>query len=274
MSALPVIIIDNNPVPKVPDAIGNLDTSQISLEVVHHKMVGLSSARNTAIEHAATPYIVFIDDDTIPPPNWAGVLLDIIRRQTPDIFGGPVYPYYTDEKPAWFKDEYEIRSHASETGFHADGRVSGGNFGIRVALFDELGRFNTGLGMVGEDIRLGEEREFVERYKAKTPTSLRKIYYDMNFFIRHHVPAYKMRLSYILSRQYAAGKSMARIRDKRISMLPSHLFYFAYFAVTEPASEVLRNGFRNADHVSILGALASRWGNIVQMAKNSFWPQP
>ncbi|MDD3313311.1 glycosyltransferase family 2 protein [Pseudodesulfovibrio sp.] len=268
MSALPVMIVDNNPVPMAADILRDIDTSRLAMEIIHHAEPGLSSARNAAVERAATPYIAFLDDDAIPPPHWARTLTDIIDRHAPDIFGGPVFPYYTDEKPAWFRDEYEVRSHASETGFQTDGRVSGGNFGVRTALFETLGRFDTSLGMVGQSVKLGEEREFVERYKARTPATEQRIYYDLGLRIRHHVPARKMRLGYILARQYAAGKSMAQIRKKPLSRLPSHLLYLAYFAATEPIREIARRNIRRADYISILGALASRWGNIVQIVKN------
>lgn len=180
-----------------------------------------------------------------------------------------MYPYYTEDKPDWFRDEYEIRSHADSTGFQLDGRVSGGNFGVRASLFELLGRFDTDLGMIGDIVRLGEERQFVERYKQRTPEDKQRIYYDRDLFIRHHVPAHKMRLGYLLSRQYEAGKSMARIKEKSISQLPKHLLYFAYVAATAPIREAVRHGIRRGDYVSILGALASRWGNMVQMAKNS-----
>jgi len=268
MSDQPIIVIDNNPSLRVESIVESYRESLPAIICSHEPVSGLSFARNTAIAKTQTPYIVFIDDDAIPPKHWANTVLKVINGHAPDIFGGPIYPYYTDDRPSWFRDKYEIRKHAKTTGMQVNGRISGGNFGVHTHLFKQFGCFNTAYGMQGKSIRLGEEREFVEKYKRHTPCTKQKIYYDLGLYVLHHVSHHKMRLSYILSRHYEAGKSMARIKGKRKTDIPIHAFFFLYYILSKPLIEICKKGFNKADYISMLTALASRWGNIVQMASN------
>ena len=59
--------------------------------VVREGVPGLNSARNTGIAAAASPFVVFVDDDVEAPRGWLRALLDG-RRRHPDalVLGGPI----------------------------------------------------------------------------------------------------------------------------------------------------------------------------------------
>ena len=59
--------------------------------VVRDGVPGLNSARNTGIAAAASPFVVFVDDDVEAPRGWLRALLDG-RRRHPDalVLGGPI----------------------------------------------------------------------------------------------------------------------------------------------------------------------------------------
>jgi glycosyltransferase involved in cell wall biosynthesis len=77
----------------------------------------IALARNTALAHATGDFIVFIDDDEFPAPNW---LINLFRtRETHQVAGvlGPVKPHFELEPPQWLirGGFYERRTHP--TGF-------------------------------------------------------------------------------------------------------------------------------------------------------------
>jgi len=71
--------------------------------------------------------------------------------------------------------------------------------------------------MVGTRLRLGEERDLIERYRACTPEKERRIYYSQDCYIFHHVPAAKMKITYFVHRAFKSGQmrqSIKQIRQK------------------------------------------------------------
>jgi GT2 family glycosyltransferase len=164
-------------------------------------------------------YLCFLDDDAKPPPAYLASIHQVIEEHRPDIFGGPVYPYYTTPKPAWFDDALEIRRHAPTTGF-SDGSISGGNFVIRTPLLRELGMFSPELGMVGKKVRLGEERAILEKYRSRVPRAEQRVFYSLECFIYHHVPPAKMRVWYFIKRGYFSGKANVLIKHEHPSKVP------------------------------------------------------
>ncbi|MEO3784323.1 glycosyltransferase [Actinocorallia sp. B10E7] len=82
-----VIVVDDGST----DGTGDL-AAERGLTVVRHPVNrGLSAARNTGIGAAAAPLVAFLDDDCVPGPEWAEILLD---AQEDGVIGvsGPVIP--------------------------------------------------------------------------------------------------------------------------------------------------------------------------------------
>lgn len=181
---------------------------------------GLSYARNRAIEECQTEYIGFIDDDAVSSENLITRSLSIIEEQKPDVFGGPIFPYYTSEKPEWFADELEIRVHQKKTGWTDVPRFSGSNMFFRKDVFDSVGTFNTKFGMSGGQVYYGEETELFHRIQNKGFS----FYYDLDLIVKHHVPQRKMNLLYFMLANYNSGKSNQRI--KQVKKFPEMLDVF------------------------------------------------
>ena len=201
-----VIIVDNNSTDNTKEIVSRFSNKVPDLRYVFEATQGLSYARNRGAGEAKAAYLVYLDDDAIAPPEYLANVSRLIKEYAPDIFGGPVYPYYTTPKPRWFKDEYEIRKYADKSGFSAIAAVSGGNFIIKKTLLEKLGGFDVNLGMIGNKVGLGEERKVLEQYRASTPPSGQKVYYALECYVTHNVPPEKMTLRYIMKRAYIAGK--------------------------------------------------------------------
>lgn len=201
-----VIIVDNNST----DGSGNL-AEEYCRKMSNYRCVcetqqGLSHARNRGCREARGEYLLYLDDDAIPSDGHLRNVLAVIDACSPDIFGGPIFPYYTTPKPSWFRDEYEVRKYAEESGFSTTCGVSGGNYGIRKAILQQLGLFDAAYGMVGNRLGLLEERKVLERYRKVTPLDAQKVYYALECAVQHHVPRKKMKLLYMLRRHYLAGR--------------------------------------------------------------------
>ncbi len=205
-----VIVVDNNSQDETAGVVREFCARLPNFRYVHEEKQGLSHSRNRGCEEARGDYAIYIDDDAKAHSEYLNTVFKTTLAHGPDIMGGPIYPYYTEKKPAWFKDDYEIRRHAKETGWSTKCSISGSSFVIRRELLKSLGMFNPQLGMVGEKVRLGEEKAVLNRYRTR-PIEDQKVFYHLDCIIYHHVPGSKMRPRYLLKRYFIAGHTKARI---------------------------------------------------------------
>jgi glycosyltransferase involved in cell wall biosynthesis len=206
-----IIVVDNNSTDNTKELVSQYKSKIPHLKYVFEKNQGLSYARNRGCAEAGAIYLCYLDDDAAAPPEYLSNIARIINEYSPDILGGPVYPYYTTNKPRWFKDEYETRKYADKSGFSASAAVSGGNYIIKKNLLEKLGMFDVKLGMIGGKMGLGEERKVLEQYRSVTPAAAQKVYYALDCYINHHVPREKMTLRYLIKRSYTAGKMSQQV---------------------------------------------------------------
>ena len=207
-----VLVVDNNSSDGTNNFLDDLIKEYDWLTLAMEAKLGLSNARNCGAKLARGDYLCYLDDDSRPGPCYLRNVFHVIDEHNPDIFGGPVFPFYTSPKPFWFQDALEIRQHANVSGF-SDCPISGGNFVIRSELLKQLGMFSLDYGMVGAKLRLGEERELLERYKRHTLEKDQRVYYSLECFVYHHVPARKMTIRSFMARAYASGKMKAMLAE-------------------------------------------------------------
>lgn len=264
-----IIVVDNNSSDNTKELVKEYQVQMRNLEYIFENTQGLSHARNRGCNESQSLYIAYLDDDAKAPPEYVSRCLSIIRNYEPDIFGGPILPFFTDKKPSWFRDEYEIRQYASKTGFSNDCQISGSNFVIKRSILIDLGLFDTDLGMKGEINAYGEERKILEEYRRIWKKASQKVYYDLDLYVFHHVPAYKMNLFYMIKRKYAGGKTVLRILKEQktktnilISLLglPVKLFVDIY-------KEIKLSGIIHADYIKILLNQAMRLGSFIALVK-------
>jgi glycosyltransferase involved in cell wall biosynthesis len=65
---------------------------------------GISYARNTAVSYTNenTSFVIWIDDDEVPPANWLDELLHVQQEYSADIVWGPISPHFVDKNvPNW-----------------------------------------------------------------------------------------------------------------------------------------------------------------------------
>lgn len=201
-----ILVVDNNSTDGTHAYVRELASAHPNIRYVKETNQGLSHARNRGAREAETEWLAYLDDDAKAAAGYVENALAIIRDKQPDILGGPILPYYTSPKPGWFKDEYEIRRYTTESKFSDACRISGSNFVLPKRLLEQLGGFDTGLGMKGETQAFGEDADLLERYRAATEKDRQRVYYALECNVYHHVPAYKMRIPYMLGRNFGIGR--------------------------------------------------------------------
>jgi glycosyltransferase involved in cell wall biosynthesis len=256
-----VIVINN----KCTDHTDAVVREFSNVRLIHEKNQGLSYARNRGCDEAAGLYIGYIDDDAKVPASFVQDVITDLLRYDPDIYGGPVYPFYKDPKPAWFKDAYEIRKFVEESGFSETCRVSGGNFFIKKNLLMQLGGFDVTLGMKGNKIGVGEERALLERYRKVTPKSEQRVYYSLRAFIWHYVPPEKMSRWYMMRRFFQIGRTSMRIKGKEPASAFQRTFKFIPNQLTYARKEIRSNGIFNADYMKVVLNSCLRLGNVLEL---------
>lgn len=232
-----ILIIDNNSTDNTKNVSQEFETQLSNLRYISETRQGLSFARNRSYIEANGDYIGYLDDDAQANENWVDQALSIIDMHSPDVFGGPIYPYYLSPKPDWFKDEFEIRIHCKESGFIKDkGSISGSNMFFRKDVLHELGGFNPNFGMVGNKLQYGEENELLERAKA----SGKSVYYDLELTVKHYVPDYKMSLLYLAHKYLESGKANFKINQQSFEQ------------------------FRRKDNINLLNEYYRIFGDIIE----------
>lgn len=206
-----IIIIDNNSTDSTKAVVKELNANHKNLKYIFEDKQGLSNARNTGYLNANSLYVGYMDDDAKASQNYIEKIIKIIKNYSPDIFGGPIFPFYECEKPTWFKDEYGTYSSYDFSGWitNLEQFLSGSNIIFRKSLLEEFGGFNPNLGMQGAARKYGEETQVV--YWAHRNN--KKVYYLNDLIVFHLVPKNKFNPLFFLISGYETGRDQFLINE-------------------------------------------------------------
>jgi GT2 family glycosyltransferase len=196
--------------------------------IVWEGKLGLSNARNRAIQEAAGEYIVFIDDDESPAPQWLVSYERAILSHRPDAFGGRIDVTFEEgDRPAWLTDELlgfiGKLDHGAEERFLTDRStpIFGGNFGFRREIFARIGNFDAALGRRGTVNTGGEDTEIYRRMIDMSCTVL----WVPKALIYHRIEASKLRRSYFLDLHFRQGRAEGQKKRGTGSRVPPKYLY-------------------------------------------------
>ncbi|MCO4237401.1 glycosyltransferase [Pseudarthrobacter raffinosi] len=174
---------------------------------------GLSGARNTGVGLADADVVAFLDDDAEAAPDWLERLLALY--DDPDVLavGGRVEPVWETGRPGYFGEELDWIVGCSHRGMPKVAsevrNVIGANMSFRLEVLRQVGGFNVSLGRQGTKPLGCEETEICIRSKMGSPGS--RIVYEPAALVRHHVPADRGTIPYMLSRSWSEGISKAQV---------------------------------------------------------------
>jgi GT2 family glycosyltransferase len=175
--------------------------------------VGLSGARNTGVDSASSEVVAFLDDDAEAAPEWLERL--VVFYDDPDVLavGGRVEPVWETGRPGYFGEELDWIVGCSHRGLPRVAsevrNVIGANMSFRLDVLRQVGGFNLALGRQGSKPLGCEETEICIRSRIGAPGS--RIVYEPAAVVRHHVPAHRGTLRYMLARSWSEGISKAQV---------------------------------------------------------------
>jgi len=190
-----IIIIDNGSSPPLSMKV---DGSKMKL-IRFDEEVGLSRARNYAINVAKGEYIAFIDDDCIASKHWIEEIQKGMRAGV-DVLGGPLKPRFRAKPPEWWNEKglgYIVGVGNSETR-----DIWGGNMVFRREVFRKIGVFNPNIGRKKGRLLSGEDSDLITKGKERC-----KILFMPNAEVFHLVMSERLTLRYIMRWSYYSGKS-------------------------------------------------------------------
>ena len=175
---------------------------------------GLSYARNRGIEESRGDTLLFLDDDSYIQKDYlANLQKQLDTYPDTDAFGGKIDPVFeTGEAPKWLSKWNYSWVSAIDMGdkvcqFKGKAFPIGANMGIKKAMLDKIGVFNTQLGRSKKNLMGGEEKDIFERIRQQGGN----IYYFPDVVVQHVIPPSRTTKDYVKRLGEGVGRS-ERIR--------------------------------------------------------------
>jgi glycosyltransferase involved in cell wall biosynthesis len=222
-----VIVVDNRSTDGTRTVVESFAARFPNVRYTWEEKQGCSAARNRGWKEAVGDYIAYIDDDAKAPADWLRVAESVIRDQNPDVFGGPVYPFYLAPKPVWYKDEYSTFGNGDQSRVLSGKNefFHGSNLFARRRLLEELGGFDERLGMFGNRLGYGEETAFLSQVRSRKSDAI--IFYEPKLYSYHLVRSEKYALSWQLHSRFALGHyNYQAYGDSATKLQPRHVLGF------------------------------------------------
>jgi glycosyltransferase involved in cell wall biosynthesis len=207
---------------------------------------GLSTGRNVGLSAASGTHIAFLDDDAVAEPTWLAQLIGGMTDD--DVVGasGSSLPAWEGTAPRWFPPELLWTVGCSYAGMPTKTTVVRNVFGgcacIRRYAFEVVGGFDPALGRRNTGLAGGEEADFSMRLRRALPQAV--FVHRPEARIHHFVPLARQRVSYVLRRCYAEGRSKALLRKRgTLAALSSERSYLSH-TVPSALADYLKRAVR------------------------------
>jgi glucosyl-dolichyl phosphate glucuronosyltransferase len=221
-----VILVDSASEPKNQAEMAKLAMLYPAVNLTRVDRPGLSLARNRGVHLAAGDWVVFLDDDAVPFPDWLEKLLATVTAASPTqaVIGGGIYPRW----PADMSGEHLGKrwkmflslAEADRPGSVTEGyTVNGANYAIRRSVLLDIGGFSEKLGRVGGSLISGDDCLVTSRVLDAGLGAT----FDPAFKVYHKISRERLKISWILKRTFWEGISEIRIFRSRDLPLPRHL---------------------------------------------------
>jgi len=162
-----IIVVDNSDGREARERFSREFSELSTLSIIESLPPGLSRARNVALDACATRYIVYLDDDATPGPEWLSAILRAFTTHDPAVVAGPIFPIWPSAQPEWLPHKYvaglTILDHGQNDRWLSGSELAfGANMAFKVDVLREIGGFNVGLGRRGAHSLLSEEEVEVQ----------------------------------------------------------------------------------------------------------------
>lgn len=213
-----VLIVDNASSDDTEAVARSFCAGRAHFRYVAEPALGLSRARNRALEEARGPYVAYLDDDAIAEPEWLQEILAAFIEAVPKpgCVGGKSQPDWQRPRPQWLHD-VQMQSLSlidwSEQAFYVEPPyfLVGANIAYDRQLILDIGGFDENLGRLGGALLSGEEVEIENRIRAAG----RLIYYAPKAVVSHLVSGTRLTKAWHFERAKWQGISDGLVRRDR-----------------------------------------------------------
>jgi glucosyl-dolichyl phosphate glucuronosyltransferase len=185
-------------------------TVGLPLRSVPENRLGLSHARNRAIDAAKYDVVAFLDDDVDLDRKWLGAMAAAFADGRYAAVGGRAYLVYPTRRPQWLdaRDEgFLTKVELGDRGRPAQpDELYGLNLAIRRSWVDKVGGFRSDLGRVGASLIGDEEFELLSRICAAGG----ELFYEPAAVVGHRVPENRLRRRWFWRRCFHGNRGAAR----------------------------------------------------------------
>lgn len=217
--AFEVLVVDSASAPAVATTRPPLLVGLENARLLRLGQAGLSRARNLGARAARAPYIAYLDDDSVPAPDWVAAALAASAEATPPaaVIGGRVLPQWEAPLPRWWPGSLrgvlsiveeegagEYRSAALPPGLEP----CGANLVLHVPTLLAEGGFATAIGRCGDSLLSDEEVHVAWRLQERGHS----VRYDPRLVVRHRIQAARLTPAWLLARLYGQGLSTVLTR--------------------------------------------------------------
>lgn len=180
---------------------------RLPVRIIEEPRIGVSSARNAAIDAAQGEVIAWLDDDVVIEPGWFHGYMNAFRTHGDvGIFGGAIEPLFEGEVAPWcektwpmFSDVFAVRRPPADAPIDPQDLPYGANFAVRTEL-QRCFRFDEKLGRRGTYLIHGmEETNMVKQMLASGARGR----WTPDARVQHAAPAYRRTRRYLF--RYYAG---------------------------------------------------------------------
>ncbi len=238
-----VLVIDDGSSDDTISVLENFSHNELPLRFKQLPSVGLSRARNAALEHARGRIVLFVDDDALPANrDWMLRHLDSFGDGV-GMTGGPVFPVWPqNEAPPWLSRfmayTYSVTPEVflSKVELRYPEYPFGANFAVPRELAISAGGFSVDHGFSEYSTIPGEEQELCLRLVENGCKAVSV----PEGGVRHRVDQNKMNPSWFLARCRGEGISKAtmewrsRRRIKKVFLIGWRVLLFFGTTVLVP----------------------------------------
>jgi glycosyltransferase involved in cell wall biosynthesis len=211
-----VLVVDNASTDDTARVLAGF--SGLDLTCVMEPRLGVSNARNRAIQMVETPLLVYFDDDCKADASWLRALVDSIDAGGPAAaaVGGAVRLEWPKPRPSWLGDSLLPALSAVDLGTErhrvdmVGELVVGGNIALSVAALRSAGGFNAGLGRKGNNLMGNEELDLLQRLIAAGG----EVWYEPAAVVFHYVHEQRLRPYWFMRRSFFQGRSDILMREQ------------------------------------------------------------
>ena len=218
-----IIVVDNDSNDATQALVKDFSHDWPQLKFIIEKKRGAGNARNAALRNVKTDWVACLDSDAKAHPDWLATVLETIKNDDFDAFGGPFYAWhFFGAPPKWLPKGFGTYEAAQPYGpLNEDNYIPGGNCAFRLNAAQAVGCFPVDIGMTGKKCAYGEETLMFNRMEKAGF----RLGYVPAMKIDHCVLPYKYSFSWQIKSAFARGRALEQVEPQQHRHAALKIFY-------------------------------------------------